>query len=471
MSKASILFIEPSGNKSNFFDNYMKLPLLGSLYLATILHNDGYDVRILNENMLKRKLDPFEIKADIFCITALTVTANRAKILAGQLHKLYPNSKILIGGIHATLIPEEFIDVADHVVVGEAEEIILDIIKGKYTTKIIHGSKIKNLNNLPLINYSLLDGFETMDIVPLMTSRGCPFDCNFCTVTKIFGKQFRMQSPERIVAEIENVMNYSKYKDFFFYDDNFSANKKRVNELCDLIINKGIEISWFAQVRSDLAKDPDLVKKMVSAGLRWVYVGFESINDETLKAYHKSQTKTDIENAITVLHNFGVNIHGMFIFGEDHDNIENINDTVQFAIENQIDTVQFMILTPFPGTQIYDELDKEQRIYHKNWDYYNAMFTVFQPKRMSSINLTDETYKAYRKFYSIKRTLFEAIYIFFNIFLDAFVWNFKNPKRYPLDIIFLKVGAQILIQKYSRIFSNYLKYLEKIEKKLYLNSK
>ena len=467
MTRKTIIFIEPSGNKVNIFDNYMKLPLVGSLYLGTILHNNGYDVKILNENILKRMVDPFEIKADVFCITALTISANRAKVLSGQLKKIHPESKVLIGGIHATLLPDEFINVADHVITGEADDIILDIIEGKYNTKIIEGKKCCDLNNLPLINYSLLIGYEKMDIVPVMTSRGCPFDCNFCTVTKIFGKQFRMQSPERIIAEIENAISFSDYRDFFFYDDNFSANKNRINEFCDLLIEKKIDISWFAQVRSDLAKDSDLIKKMVKAGLRWVYIGFESINDETLKAYHKSQTKEDIENAIAVLHHHGVNIHGMFMFGEDNDDIKSIDSTVKFAIENHIDTVQFMILTPFPGTQIYEKLDKQNRIFHKNWDYYNAMFPVFLPKNMSPEKLLQESYKAFKKFYSVRRTLWETVLLSLNILLNAFTWNFKNSKRYGVDILFIRMGAQIIIQKFGKTYSDYLRFLKKKEDKLY----
>jgi anaerobic magnesium-protoporphyrin IX monomethyl ester cyclase len=463
MTKPSILFIEPSGN-TNLFDNYMRLPLLGGLYLATILSNKGYDIRILNENILRRKLDPFELRADIFCITALTPTANRAKFLAGQLKKLYPNSKIIMGGIHATLLVEEFIDVADHIVLGEAEGVILDVIENKYSEKIIHGSKVEDVNSLPLVNYSLLEGYECMDILPVMTSRGCPFDCNFCTVTKIFGKEFRMQSPERIVSEIENALSYVKCRDFFFYDDNFTANKKRVNEFCDLLLKRKVEINWFAQVRSDLAKDPELVKKMVDSGLRWVYIGFESISDATLKAFHKSQTRADIERAIEVLHSFGVNIHGMFMFGEDNDTLQSFNDTVDFAVKNEIDTVQFMILTPFPGTQTYIAMESDKRLFHKNWDYYNAMFAVFKPKNMSPTELMNETYKAYSRFYSLRRTLFDTLFVLYNILLDALVWNFKRTKMYTLDIMLLRAGAQILIRKYSVIYDSYLKYFFNAEK-------
>lgn len=465
MKNKSIVFIEPAGKMTNVFDKYMRLPLMGSLYLGTILYNHGYHVRILNENILSKEIDPFEVQADIFCITALTVSANRARLLASQLKKIYPTSIVIVGGIHASLLPEEFTDVADYVVIGEAEEIIIDIVEGKFKEKIIHGSKVEDLERLPIINYGLLDDVENLKTVPVMTSRGCPFDCNFCTVTRIFGRKFRMQSPQRIVAEIENALTYFKSKGFFFYDDNFSANKKRVNEMCDLLIEKKLEICWAAQVRSDLSQDPELVNKMARAGLKWVYIGFESINNETLKALHKSQTKSDIEKAIKTFHEFGVNIHGMFMFGEDHDTVETISRTVEFAIENEIDTIQFMTLTPFPGTQYYDKIVKENRLLHKNWDYYNAMFPVFHLKNMSPVRLINETYGAYKRFYSLRRTLLDILFLIFNVLLDALVWNFKRANRYSLDTIFLRGGAKTIVTKYSDIYSAYLKYLNDIEKK------
>ena len=462
--KKSIVFIEPTGNLTNVFDNYMRLPLLGSLYLGTILHNEGYHVQILNENILAREIDPFEIQADVFCITALTVSANRAKLLASQLKKIYPASMILVGGIHASLLPEEFTDVADHVIVGEAEDIIVDIVENNYQEKIIQGTRLQDLDAMPKTNYSLVKGHDTIKTVPVMTSRGCPFNCSFCTVTRIFGRHFRMQTPQRIITEVEHILTQYKNKTLFFYDDNFTANRKRIHEFCDRVIERKLEFVWVTQVRSDLARDPELINKMARAGCKWVYIGFESINDETLKVLNKSQTKSDIEKAIQAFHHNGVNIHGMFMFGEDHDTVENISRTVDFAIKNDIDTVQFMILTPFPETQYYNKLEKEKRIFHKNWDYYNAMFVVFHPKNMSPVRLTIETYKAYKKFYSLRRTLLDSLYLIFNIFFDALVWNFKRANRFRLDTIFLRGGAKTIVNKYSNIYQTYLKYLKNLEK-------
>ena len=169
MEKKTIVFIETAAKIANVFENQMKIPLMGTFYLGTILHNAGYSVRILNENILGKEVDPFSISADVFCITALTITCNPAKLLASNLRRIYPNSKIIIGGIHASLLPEEFTDVADHVVLGEAEDIIIDLVEGKFTEKIVHGNKVADLNALPPVNYKLLEHYENLNVIPIMT--------------------------------------------------------------------------------------------------------------------------------------------------------------------------------------------------------------------------------------------------------------------------------------------------------------
>ena len=458
-NKKSIVFLEPVGNESSVFENYMRLPLTGCLYLGTILHNHGYFVKIFNEHILQKNIDPFEIHADVFCITSLTVSANRAKTLAGQLRRIYPESMIIIGGIHASLMPEDFTDVADHVVKGEAEGIIVDLVEGVFEEKVIEAPPIDAMENLPLINYALLEGYKSLSIIPIMTSRGCPFNCIFCTVTKIFGRKFRMQSAERILAEIKHALTYFNSRYIFFYDDNFVANKGRIEKLCDLLLSENIDISWSAQVRSDIARSPELCAKMRKAGCRTFYIGFESINDETLKALNKSQSRRDIESAIQVIHEHGINIHGMFMFGEDNDTEATIKETTEFSIKHHIDTVQYMILTPFPGTKIYEKLKEEERFYHNQWDYFDGMYIVYRPKNMSASTLQLETMKAYRKFYSLRRLLLDWLKLTLNIFIDALVWDFRKIFRYGLETMFLKAGGKLLVSRHSHRYVTYIKYL------------
>ena len=442
LAKKSIVFIEPAGAAANVFENYMKLPLTGTLYLGTILHNAGYNVRIFNESVLPGRIDPFTISADVYCISSLTTSSVRAKALANQIRRIYPKSRIIIGGIHASLLPADFEEVADCIVQGEA---------------------IDDVEQLPLVNYGLIQGLDSMDIIPIMTSRGCPFDCNFCTVTKIFGKKFRMQSPQRIIAEVKHALTFFKTRGIFFYDDNFTANQRRIDELCDLFIAQDLDIAWTAQVRQDIANNPVLLRKMAKAGCRIVFVGFESINDATLKAMHKSQTRRDIEVSISVIQQAGINIHGMFIFGDDNDTVETLRQTVTFAITQHIDTVQFMILTPFPGTPVYDKLVAEKRLFHRRWEYYNGMFTVFQPKTMTASRLQQEMVAAHRKFYSWQHLSLEGLKLVFNVMIDALVWDFRRAFRYGFETLLLKAGFKFLVSRFANTYESYFKFLDEID--------
>ena len=458
-AKKTVVFIEPAGSESNVFENFMRLPLMGTLYLGTILHNEGYDVKIYNENILSAPIDPFRIKADVYCISALTVSAIRGRHLAKEIKHYHPDAMIIIGGIHASLNPDTFKGVADHIVYGEAESIIVDLVEGRFTETNVEGSPLKNLDELPLVNYSLLQNSLSMDIIPIMTSRGCPFDCNFCTVTKIFGKAFRMQSPERIIQEVKHALKFFRTRTIFFYDDNFTANRKRVQELCDLISREKLDIIWVTQVRSDIAKEPELIQKMEQAGCRFFFIGFESINDETLKAMHKSQTRKDIEEAIAIIRHYGISVHGMFIFGDDHDTPESIQSTVDFALKQHIDTVQFMIMTPFPGTQYYEHINSQNRLIHKRWDYYNGMYAVFKPASMTAIRLQQETAKAYSRFYSFRRLSADLLRLIIDITLDALTWNFKRAFHYSFDRMFIKAGARFLVGRSNKTFEPYVKLL------------
>ncbi|MBN1384199.1 MAG: B12-binding domain-containing radical SAM protein [Elusimicrobia bacterium] len=461
-SNKSVIFIEPAGNEANVFDNYMKLPLMGCLYLGTILHNAGYSVKIINENILGRRISLFELNADYLCISCLSLNSNCAKEIISNVRQIFPEIKIIAGGIHPSLLPDEFVDFADHVVVGEAESIILDVIGGKYSEKIIYGSKVDDMDTLPLINYKLLQDYRKMNIIPIMTSRGCPFDCNFCTVTKVFGRKYRMQSIKRVVEEIRNALKYFDTQDVFFYDDNLTANKKRIYELAEALHREKINILWTAQMRADVSKDRELLLKMSKAGCDKIFIGFESINDETLKALNKQQTRRDIENAISTIHSYGINIHGMFVLGEDSDTLENMEETVDFAMQHDIGTVQFMIITPIPGTKLYDKLSAENRLLHKNWDYYDGMYTVFKPKNMTPLELQQASIKSYKRFYSIERVLLKLLYLSFNIFHDIFLWDFKNVHKYDLSTFYIRIGAQYIINRYMKLNKSYFNYLRRL---------
>jgi len=370
------------------------MPLLGPIYLGTILRNAGHEVEIYNEDIYKP--DYSKLSADLVGISLLTSTANRGYEIA----KFFPREKVILGGVHASLVPEEAIQYARQVVVGEAEEVILDIVNGKLTDKIVQGRPIVNLDSLPNPDFNLIKGFDTKRVIaPVSTSRGCPHDCSFCSVTKMFGRQYRFRSAKNIISELKE----RQTKQIFFCDDNFSANVKRTYELLRLMLENKIK-DWACQVRCEVAKDAKLLSLMAEAGCRVVCVGFESVNQKTLENYKKNQTVQEIVNSIKAFHKKRIMVHGMFVLGSDDDNEKTIWETLRFAIKQKIDTIQMMILTPLPGTKVHNELVSQKRIFTRDWNLYDGQHIVFNPKLLTAEELQRTVFKAYKKFYSLSRS-------------------------------------------------------------------
>jgi anaerobic magnesium-protoporphyrin IX monomethyl ester cyclase len=388
-----IIFIEPRACEANVYSK-LSMPLLGPVYLGTILKNAGHAVEIYNENI--RIPDYSKLKADLVGISILTPTAPRGYEIA----KKFPKDKVIMGGVHASLLPQEALGFARQVVVGEAEGVIVDIAEGRRQEQIVQGGRVQDLDTLPFPDYSLIKGFNLSPLImPVSTSRGCPFDCSFCSVTKMFGRQYRFRSAGNVIEELKS----RRAKSFFFCDDNFAAHPKRSLHLMDLMVKNRIR-NWSCQVRCDVAKDKVLLNQMAHAGCRLVCIGFESVNPKTLKAYQKSQTLEDIIASIRSFHQKRIKIHGMFVVGGEDDGKTSAWETLRFALKQKIDTIQISILTPFPGTKVYDFLNAQKRIFSKNWSLYDGQHIVFDPKLLSARELQLTVVKAYAKFYSLARS-------------------------------------------------------------------
>ena len=414
----NIYFIEAKSPGAHIFSR-TALPRLGSILLGTILKQKGYNVRVFIEDIAAPAWNLFD-DADMVCISSITSTANRAFQLAEQFKKR--GIPVVLGGPHSTFLPEESLKYADYVVRGEGEETLvellehlekglpLDTIKGLSFTRepgeIVHTPArelLESLEDAPIPDFSLVHKWEKAMVVPVATSRGCPFDCKFCSVIHMFGRKYRFKSIDRVIAEIRAAA--PKKGHVFFIDDNFAANKKRTKELLRALIANNIKAEWSAQVRTDVAKDPELLDLMEKAGCFSVYIGFESINPQTLSLYNKGQKLEDIENAIREVKKHNINIHGMFVLGSDMDDIQTIRSTEKFARKLAIDSIQFMMLTPLPGTPVFEDLKTSGRLIHTDWSKYDAHHAVFEPKQMTAYELHVETLKAMAKFYSWRSIL------------------------------------------------------------------
>ena len=422
MKQHKIIFIEPKSPGPHIFSAF-PLPRLGSILLATLARDLGWEAEVIVE-----ETHPVNWEAVAGCdavgISTITSTAPRAYAIADQVRSM--GIPVVMGGPHVTFLPEEALDHADYVLRGEAEDtfpLLLAMLLGVRAPDIVpgltwrhpdgsiqHNERPKacvNLDTLPHPDFSLVRGRETrsygLRVIPIQTSRGCPFDCSFCSVTGMFGRKYRHRSTDHIIAELKR---YNSKKNFvFFYDDNFAASPAKTRELLDAMIEEKLVLKWSTQVRADIAHDQELLEKMKQAGCHTVFIGFESVNPESLKAVQKKQTVEDMSQAAQAFRKLSIHVHGMFVLGLDDDNPKTVKETVRFAKKNGLSSAQFLILTPLPGTRAFEELQDKKRITFHDWGLYDAHHVVFEPLHFSQLALQRAQIKAHRAFYSINETL------------------------------------------------------------------
>ena len=426
-----IAFVEPAP-KYNLYFFLGSMPLLGPLYLGTILQEAGHEVKVFKEtdirvyNSRTDTLHPDLQSADAVGITSITHSAPRAYEIADAVKRQYPEKKVIFGGSHPSALPEEAAEHGDHVVVGEAENIVREVFENP-TAKIMHGSKT-DLDNLPPLDLSMWQGRKRTvrnklrDIAPIMGSRGCPFDCIFCSVTKMFGKKYRIRDADLVMEEFR--MRYNEGHRFaFFYDDNFAANPTKTKILLEKMIREDLDFEWSSQFSIHVAKDKEMLDLLKRAKCRRLYLGVESVNPESLKDIQKSQTVEMIEDSLRSIKEAGLQAHSMFILGADSDTKESIKETVKFAKRSKSESAQFSVLYPIPGTQLYDNMKAQDRLFVDNWEYYDGSHSVIIPNNLTPLQLQKASIRAYRSFYRNKGFL-----PFLATQLGFFVWKLLNRK-------------------------------------------
>lgn len=473
-----IIFVEPKSPAAHIF-SLAAIPRLGTLLLGTILKQRGYDVRVYIEDMVRIDYSDV-VTADLIGISTITSTAPRAYFIADKIRGINKNIPIVFGGPHPSFLPDEALGHGDYVVRGEGEHTLLELIDSlenqcscsniaglsyKEATRIVHTPTrpfIANLDENPIIDYSVIPNWNLKGkLITLSTSRGCPFNCKFCSVIPMFGTRYRFNSVDHVVQEIKTYAGNAGH--IFFADDNFTANKKRTKELLRRLLYEKIKVQWSAQVRADAAHDAELLDLMQQTGAFAVFIGFESINPKTLEIYDKHQTVEEIRESIAAFHHRNIYIHGMFVLGSDYDTVDTIRKTTKFAKELDIDSVQFMMLTPLPGTQTYEELLAENRITNFDWSKYDAHHAVYEPKQMTAFELQKESYRAMLKFYSWQSILarllrFDFFYAGIKLYGKRSLHKSRKPQRaYRLEL------KQKLLENMSWLKS-YLPESHKIKK-------
>jgi radical SAM superfamily enzyme YgiQ (UPF0313 family) len=447
-----ISFIEPGAPGLHIFSKF-PIPRLGAVLLSTILRERGYRVKTFIEDLAAPDWSFIE-SSDVVCISSITATATKAYSMGQKLKAL--NIPVIMGGPHPTFLPDEALEYADFVIRGEGEHSLVELLehmeKGAPALRDIKGLSYKDrngknvhnpsrefledLDSLPKPDFSLVHNWTPSNTYPVSTSRGCPYDCRFCSVIGMFGRRYRFKSVEATLEELSYAVSVSKAVKFIV-DDNFAANNMRTKRILEGMIADKIRTRWSAQVRVDIGRDAELLRLMADSGCHTLFIGFESINPRTLEEYNKKQDLQDIISCIKTVRYHGIHIHGMFVLGAETDTVETIYETVDFAEGLGIDTVQIMILTPLPGTPLFKHMMKSGRLLHTEWSKYDVQHAVFKPRLMSPATLQIETLRAMGHFYSWK-------------------YIFRHLARLELHYTAVGIFAKRAVNKSLKAFSAYL---------------
>ena len=364
-----------------------------SLTALAALTPANIDVRILDARV--EEVD-YGAPVDLVGITGLTSEIPNAYEMADGFRK--HGTKVVIGGVHVSALPDEALTHADSVVVGEAELVWRDLIKdfkqGKLKS-IYKAEDFVDMGNIPIPRRSLLDYDMYTSFSTLQATRGCPFKCDFCTVTTFFGNTYRCRPVEDVINEVKGLPD----KNVLFLDDNIVGRPKYAKELMKALIP--LKIKWGSQGSITIAKDDELLFLYSKSGGQYIFMGFESLSPENLNDVNKGwNTIENYEKAIKKIHDAGIDIIGSFIFGLDHDDTSCFRTTLNFIMRNKIDCAQFHILTPLPGTKLHERIENEGRIFDRNWTKYHTGSVVFKPLLMTADELQEGYYWIFREFYS-----------------------------------------------------------------------
>ncbi len=441
------MFVEPPKDFWFVMGEYLPPPL-GILNLAAYLreHDDSLQIEVVDCNAeriswsgLKDHIEAFH--PDIVAPSSLsTCNAYRGLRTIGIAKTVDSSITTIVGGQHYTVLAKESLEAypeLDIVVRREGEQTLLEVVcalKGQTSLSDVKGITFRhkdkiietddrplfdNLENLPFPAYDLVGQYMKEYHFTMMAgrdtpyalveaSRGCPHDCNFCTQCTFWGRTWRSKTPKRIADEFEFCYNEFGTRFFWLTDDNFGLGK-RTDELCDEIINRGFaeDIMWFMQARcDDIVTHQSLLPKLRKAGLTWILAGVESHSPESLAAFNKRIDPSVSKDAMELLKLNDVFAQATLIIGERSDSRETMRGLRAYVNDLDPDIAIFMILTPYPGTRLYDEAVQNGWIEDTNWAHYDMIHAIMSTEHLSRMEVQEELYMCYRSFYgSMKRRI------------------------------------------------------------------
>jgi len=392
-----ILLIQPSVSDAirGLESSHNHLQPLSLSVIASLTPED-HQVKFVDDRLEEVIYDP---SYDLVGITTTTITAKRTYQISDKFREL--GVPVIIGGHHATLNPKEVKQHADSVLLGEAEGLWGRIVKdfeSKSWSRFYQLDERPRPEDIETPDRSIFNGKDYMPVEMVETTRGCPHNCTFCSVTSFFGPGFRHKEVGRVVEELRSLDGDI----VFFVDDNVIGDKQYARALFKAI--KPLNIHWFGQASIQMAWDEELLKLMKESGCVGNLIGLESINSDSLAEINKSWNETmPFEDAVSKIHAYGLSIYASFVLGMDSDRPGVGDETYEFASKSKFLAANFNYLTTYPGTKLFERLKEENRIFDESWwlnDRYNAV--RFKPEHFSPEELWRESYSAKRRFYSYK---------------------------------------------------------------------
>lgn len=461
-----VLFVNPPQTASKYKFMGVIAPPLGIAYMAGVLQENNIDVEILDasaEDMDFKDVEKelLKRKPDLVALTALTPTIGRALETAQVVKETLPDSIVVMGGYHPTFnfietLEDENVDI---VIRGEGEYIMLNLVQALENQSSLHDVKgivfeDKNskeivvnpeapliqdldelpfpaLNLLPMKKYRLLDMDTHM--TTMITTRGCPMQCSFCSSAAMHGKKIRERSIENIVDEIEYLNTNYDIDTIAFMDDTFTLKKRKVMAICDEILKRNIEIMWGCTSRVDTL-DEKLLKKMKEAGCITIFIGVESADQQQLDNMCKNTTIAKIENAFKIAHKLKIRTIASVALGMPGDTKEIMNKTVKFVHKLKPNYAIYSLATPYPGTRFYKEAFEKNLIKIKDWSKYTLITPILETIDCSLNDMRKIQAKAFMKFYLrphyiIRQFLQDGPYLLKTIFGVIKTALSKTPKN------------------------------------------
>ncbi len=427
-----IALINPLTKLFDRMSNNFIMPRYGTIAVASALKHAGYDVKVFSE-FIRGAIDwNYVDTCDCVCFGVMSFCAQRAYELARTI-KSRRDIPIIFGGAHPTVLPEECLRYCDYVVRNEGEETLLALLdhlaKGLEVDGvdgisfrngagvIVHNPNRKYSDKFDIPqDVALLDGYETAGpthygksaarhyMQVIQTSRGCPFNCKFCVAPRELGIKYRTKSIATVLSDIENGIQHTGSTNFMIVDNEFTVNRIRTRKLLQAIAERYQDhLSLMVFARNEVGTEPEILALMHAAGVKLLFVGVESVNEETLKYYEKKQTLDQVRANIRNIHAAGIAIMGSSILGSDFDTPDTINATWRFFSENKFAHAQFYSLYEIPTKQKVlglPQLFADNRFIHHDWRFFTSGFVIHYPKYMKPSTLQKSIIANYRRFYS-----------------------------------------------------------------------